>query len=211
MNINKGHCIVVEGLEGAGKSSAINAIKQFLENLKLKVVLTREPGGTRVGETIRHLIKEKTVAEPLHPLAELLLMYASRVQLLENIIKPALKLGSWVVADRFELSTWAYQGGGRKLNKEVISHLSSFCLQDFKPDLVIFLDITPEQGLQRALNRGKFDRIEQEPLDFFNDVYNGYQERIKTMNNVVVIDASLPLAVVRKSIMTALKNYMQTL
>jgi len=93
----------------------------------------------------------------------------------------------------------------------VISHLSSFCLQDFKPDLVIFLDITPEQGLQRALNRGKFDRIEQEPLDFFNDVYNGYQERIKTMNNVVVIDASLPLAVVRKSIMTALKNYMQTL
>jgi len=113
MNINKGHCIVVEGLEGAGKSSAINAIKQFLENLKLKVVLTREPGGTRVGETIRHLIKEKTVAEPLQPRAELLLMYASRVQLLENIIKPALKLGSWVVADRFELSTWAYQGGGR--------------------------------------------------------------------------------------------------
>jgi dTMP kinase len=211
MNVNKGHCVVVEGLEGAGKSSAINAIKQFLENLKLKVVLTREPGGTRVGETIRHLIKEKTVAEHLDSRAELLLMYASRVQLLEHVIKPALNLGSWVVADRFELSTWAYQGGGRKLDKEMISHLSNFCLKDFKPDLVIFLDIRPEKGLERALHRGKFDRIEQESLDFFNDVYNGYHEQIKTMNNVVVIDASLPLAVVRKSIMTALKNYMQIL
>ena len=211
MNLNKGRCIVVEGLEGAGKSSAINAIKQFIENLQLKVVLTREPGGTRVGETIRHLIKEKTIAEPLDARAELLLLYASRVQLLEHVIKPSLNSGSWVVADRFELSTWAYQGGGRKLDKEVIAHLSAFCLKDFKPDLIIFLVITPEQGLQRALGRGKFDRIEQESIEFFNDVYNAYQEQIKTMKSVVVIDASLPLAVVRKSIMTALKNYMQTL
>ena len=205
---NEGHFIVVEGLEGAGKSTAMNTIKLFLAPLVAEIITTREPGGTRVGEAARQLIKQSVPTEPLDARSELLLLYASRVQLLEQVILPALKRGCWVLGDRFELSTWAYQGGGRKLDRNLIAQLSSFCLRDFKPDLILYLDISPEQGLQRALKRGKADRIEQESLSFFTDVYNSYHEHIKTMNNVVVIDASQPLNVVQNSISTALEHYM---
>lgn len=205
---DKGHFIVIEGLEGAGKSTALNTIKRFLVNHGVELMVTREPGGTRVGETVRHLIKEVMPEEPLDARAELLLLYAARVQLLEQVIRPALNKGCWVLADRFELSTFAYQGGGRKLDEQVITQLSSFCLQDFKPDLLIFLDVTPEKGLQRARKRSKADRIEQETLSFFNDVYHSYHEHIKTMDNVAVIDACQPFAAVQDSIRTALENYM---
>ena len=124
--------------------------------------------------------------------------------------QPALRF-LWVLADRFELSTWAYQGGGRHLDRDMIAHLSSFCLHDFKPDLIIFLDISPEQGLKRVKKRGKVDRIEQESLAFFSDVYNSYHEQIKTLRNIVVIDASKPLVVVQNLIREALEQYMQTL
>ncbi len=204
----RGRFIVVEGLEGAGKSTALNTIKRFLTDQGVDLVLTREPGGTRVGEEVRRLIKEIVPAESLDPRAELLLFYAARVQLLEQIVYPALEQGSWVLADRFELSTFAYQGGGRKLDEQMIAHLSSFCLGNFKPDLTLFLDITPKKGLQRASKRGTTDRIEQESLSFFNDVYNSYHHHIKTMNNVVVIDASQPIGVVRSAIRFSLQNYL---
>lgn len=210
MTLNKGHFIVVEGLEGAGKSTALDTIKHFLREHVSEIITTREPGGTRVGEAARMLVKESRPTEPLDPRSELLLLYASRVQLLEQVILPALNRGCWVLADRFELSTWAYQGGGRKLDREVIAHLSSFCLRDFKPDLIIFLDISPQQGLKRVHQRGKADRIEQESLVFFNDVYTSYHEQIKAMDNVVVIDASKPLKVVKSLIYAALENYMHT-
>jgi dTMP kinase len=208
--MSTGHFIVVEGLEGAGKSTAMNTIKRFLAADGVEIITTREPGGTRVGEAARQLIKESMPTEPLDPRSELLLLYASRVQLLERVIRPALERGAFVIADRFELSTWAYQGGGRQLDREMIAHLSSFCLNDLKPDLVIFLEISPQQGLMRALKRGKADRIEQESLSFFTDVHQAYQERIKAMSNVVVIDASKPLGVVQKLIRLALEQYLQT-
>ena len=204
----KGHFIVVEGLEGAGKSTALNTIKRFLADLAIDIMVTREPGGTRVGEVARQLIKEIVPDEPLDPRAELLLFYAARVQLLEQVIYPAIKQGTWVLADRFELSTFAYQGGGRKLDEGMIAHLSSFCLNGFKPDLILFLDISPKKGLLRASKRGKTDRIEQEALSFFNNVNNSYHQHIKTMDNVVVIDAGQPIAAVRKSIRRALETYM---
>lgn len=205
--LNRGRFIVVEGLEGAGKSTALNTIKHFLIKHAPEIITTREPGGTRVGETARQLIKESLPTEPLDPRTELLLLYASRVQLLEQVILPALNRGCWVLADRFELSTWAYQGGGRKLDLDMIAHLSSFCLHDFKPDLTIFLDISPQQGLKRVHKRGMADRIEQESLSFFSDVYHGYQEQIKTIENVVSIDASQPLVEVRRLICAALEQY----
>lgn len=208
MGSNKGRFIVVEGLEGAGKSTAISTIKQCLANSVRDIIVTREPGGTRVGEAARTLIKETRATEPLDPRSELLLLYAARVQLVEQVIRPALDRGCWVLADRFELSTWAYQGGGRKMDHRFIAQLSAFCLQDFKPDLIIFLDISPQQGLKRAQYRSKPDRIEQESLSFFNDVYQGYHEQIKTMNNVVVIDASRPLTQVHDSICSELANYL---
>lgn len=208
MTLNKGHFIVVEGLEGAGKSTALNTIKQFLLEHKIELITTREPGGTRVGEVVRGLIKEVIPAEPLSIYTELLLLYAARVQLVEQLIRPALNRGCSILADRFELSTFAYQGGGRKLDETMIKQLSSFCLKDLKPDLIIFLDITPEKGLQRARKRGKTDRIEQESLLFFQDVYESYHKHIATLTNVAVIDASQPFAAVQNAIRLTLENYM---
>lgn len=198
-----GAFIVVEGLEGAGKSTAVQVIKTYLENVVPKVVLTREPGGTRLGEIVRSLIKEKN-EEEIDPRAELLLLYAARIQLLEKIIYPAVKKGYWVVSDRFELSTLAYQGGGRQLDKNMISTISAISLQGFKPDLIIFLDIDPEEGLLRVKNRGPSDRIEEESLGFFTKVFNSYHENIKNMNNVICINANESLDVVKETICTQL-------
>ncbi|MDX2345856.1 MAG: dTMP kinase, partial [Legionella sp.] len=114
-----GQFIILEGLEGAGKSTALTTIKRFLAPYVPELITTREPGGTHVGETVRELIKHAPDAEPLEAHAELLLFYAARVQLIEQVIKPALARGAWVLADRFELSTWAYQGGGRELNQQM--------------------------------------------------------------------------------------------
>ncbi|OCH99281.1 dTMP kinase [Legionella jamestowniensis] len=207
MMTKRGRFIVVEGLEGAGKSTAIQTIKQYLENHVNEVLLTREPGGTRVGETIRTIIKEKIDNEMLDPRAELLLLYAARVQLVEQIIQPALNHGCWVLADRFEMSTFAYQGGGRHLDEQMISALSTFCLQGFKPDLVLFMDIEPEEGLNRVRQRGTYDRMEQESLVFFTEVYHSYQRLIKTMSNVVCIDAGQSLEIVQQSIITQLETF----
>ena len=207
MKQNRGHFIVVEGLEGAGKSTAMRTIKHFLADKVSEMITTREPGGTHVGETARNLIKHSPPKEPLDSRAELLLLYAARVQLLELVVKPAINRGCWVIADRFEWSTWAYQGGGRKLNTDMIGHLSNFCVADLQPDLIIYLDISPELGLKRIANRRETDRIEQEALSFFQDVHAGYQELIKTSQQVVVIDASQPLSVVQKSIINALEAY----
>jgi len=208
MMLNKGSFLVVEGLEGAGKSTAIDVIKQFMASRVSELVITREPGGTRVGEAARQLIKEIEPAQPLDPRAELLLFYAARIQLIELVIRPTINRGAWVLADRFELSTLAYQGGGRKLSSTMIKDLSTFCIDDMQPDLIIFLDITPEQGMQRVIARGKIDRIEQESMVFFNAVYDSYHQHIKTMKNVVVIDASKPLSDVAHAIRAALENYM---
>lgn len=206
--VKKGHFIVVEGLEGAGKTTAINTIKRYLASYVSELIVTREPGGTHVGDVARRLIKDIVPDEPLDARAELLLFYAARVQLMQRVVLPALENGTWVIADRFELSTLAYQGGGRKLDASMISQLSAFCLDKFKPDLIVFLDVKPELGLQRAFARGKTDRIEQEALAFFQDVYDSYHHHIKHMDNVVVIDAGKPISVVRRSIKAALETYM---
>lgn len=204
---NSGRFIVIEGLEGAGKSTAIEIMRQVLAPHIAELIVTREPGGTHVGEVARELIKQSIPEEPLDPRAELLLFYAARVQLIEQVIRPALARGAWVLADRFELSTLAYQGGGRNLSLNMIQQLSSFCLENIKPDLTLFMDITPEQGMQRVLSRGKADRIEQESMVFFNRVYESYHAHIKTMDNVVTVDASQPLQTVRQSIKAVIEHY----
>jgi dTMP kinase len=204
-----GRFIVVEGLEGAGKTTAIQTIRQFIESIPRPVIVTREPGGTQIGEELRRLIKKTMQNEVLEARSELLLMYAARVQLVEQVIKPALNRGDWVIADRFELSTYAYQGGGRGISTAIIDNLSTICLGTFKPDLIVFLDISPEQGLQRVKKRGEFDRIEQETPIFFNNVYEGYHERIRKMDKVCIIDASSPMEVVQQAIITQLKLFRQ--
>ncbi|MCH9689281.1 MAG: dTMP kinase [Gammaproteobacteria bacterium] len=208
MATQPGQFIVLEGLEGAGKSTALTTIKRFISPYVPELIITREPGGTHVGETVRELVKHAPEEEPLLARSELLLFYAARIQLIEQVIRPALARGAWVLADRFELSTWAYQGGGRELDKTIIQALSDFSVQNIRPDLILFLDLPPEQGLQRILERGHIDRIEQEPLDFFNRVYATYHEKLQTLEQAVLIDASKPLAMVQHLIRTTLEHHL---
>ncbi len=204
-----GKLIVIEGLEGSGKSTAISTLVKSLQQNDIKVETVREPGGTSIGETLRSILKNTEYKDRLDSRTELLILYAARVQLVEEVIKPALRQGIWIVADRFELSTFAYQGGGRGLDVQFIKRLSDFCLKDFKPDLTLFLDIEPELGMERARLRGEYDRIEQESMDFFHRIHKTYQQLAKTTGNLKRIDASAPLEVVQQEIKVIMDDYIK--
>ncbi|MDX1678094.1 dTMP kinase [Arsukibacterium sp.] len=202
-----GRFIVVEGLEGAGKSSAMATIRQWLQQQNISVVTTREPGGTPLAEKLRTLVKQVDSNELLAPETELLLMYAARVQLLTNVIRPALLRGDWVLADRHDMSSRAYQGGGRQLDEQLINNLRSTVLGNTRPDLTLYLDIDPAVGLSRAAARGELDRIEQEQLDFFVRTRQKYQQIAASEPDIVSIDASQPLDDVQQCIVHALSNH----
>src|SRR5690554_2608381 len=167
--------IVIEGLEGAGKSTVLHVITEWLEQRGIDFTTVREPGGTPLAESLRGLIKQEW-DEHVSPETELLVMYAARVQLVNEVIKPALASGRWVVGDRHDLSSQAYQGGGRQLSKDMLAQLSAMTLKGFKPDLTLYLDIEPSVGLARASARGALDRIEREALAFFERTRARYKE-----------------------------------
>lgn len=201
--------IVVEGLEGAGKSTAISAIKQVLtEQGVTHIVDTREPGGTRLAEKMRALVKEEHQGEVLQDMTELLLMYAARVQLVENVIKPALDKGAWVIGDRHDMSSQAYQGGGRQIPRETMQSLKEVTLNGFKPDLTLYLDIDPKLGLERARGRGELDRIERNDLSFFERSRARYLEIAQGDDSVVVIDAGRSVEQVASDIKLALLSWL---
>lgn len=206
----RGKFIIVEGLEGSGKSTAITTIVDCLQSAGIKHLITREPGGTVIGEQLRTIIKNPDYKELLDDKTELLLLYASRNQLLNEVIKPALEKNTWVIADRFELSTIAYQGGGRGIDKQFIARLSAFCLNDFKPDLTLYLDVTPEVGMQRAQLRGQLDRIEQQTMDFFHRVHEAYLSAIKETVDCNVIDAHLPVEKVQSTIAAVMQQFIES-
>jgi dTMP kinase len=209
MSSLNGKLIVIEGLEGAGKSTAVNNVIEILSQHHITTITTREPGGTPIGEVLRNLIKNPEYSGVLEDKSELLLLYAARIQLIEQTIKPALREGKWVIADRFELSTIAYQGGGRGLDLQMIKYLSAFCLDGFKPDLTLYLDISPETGMQRAKQRGEFDRIEQQAIEFFHRVHEAYIRHVDSNPDIVSIDASLSLNDVRYAIQNALNQFIE--
>lgn len=182
--------IVIEGLEGAGKSTAIRYVAEWLGAHGIRdLEMTREPGGTPLAERMRALVKE-VHDEPLTMQAELLLMYAARVQLVENRIKPALQAGRWVLGDRHDLSSQAYQGGGRGIDAGLIQRIREAVLGDFTPDLTLYLDIDPAIGLARARARGELDRIEREQLDFFVRTRARYRELAASDPRIETVDAS---------------------
>lgn len=203
---HKGKFIVVEGLEGAGKSTAIAYVKQYLQQRGHDVVCTREPGGTPLAESLRTLVKQIQSSEIVAPQTELLLMYAARMQLVLNVIRPALAAGKWVLADRHDMSSRAYQGGGRELDEQFINQLRQAVLGDLTADLTLYLDIDPAIGLQRAKARGELDRIELEQLAFFQRTRQKYLQIAATEANIVVIDASQPVEQVQQSIAAALSQ-----
>ncbi|MFQ2091463.1 dTMP kinase [Aeromonas taiwanensis] len=200
--------IVIEGLEGAGKSSAVRYVTDYLRAHGIeRIECTREPGGTPLAERMRAIVKE-VHDERLTLEAELLLMYASRVQLVETRIKPALADGVWVVGDRHDLSSQAYQGGGRGIDANLIGAIKRAVLGDFKPDLTLYLDIDPAIGLQRARHRGELDRIELEQIGFFERTRQRYLELAAADDTIQVIDAGQAPAQVKVAIEAALAHYL---
>ncbi len=206
--MKKGQFIVIEGLEGAGKTTAISTVKHWLEQQGHAVVQTREPGGTPLAEQIRTLVKS-VQQEVVAPATELLLMYAARVQLVSTVIQPALAAGQWVLGDRHDLSSRAYQGGGRQIPDSLINSIRLAVLGDLTPDLTLYLDIDPAIGLERARARGELDRIEQEQLAFFQRTRARYLQIAANEPGIVVIDASQPLPAVQQALLQALQAHFQ--
>ncbi len=203
--------IVVEGLEGAGKSTAIQAIVETLHAHGIdNITRTREPGGTVLAEKMRELVKQEHEGEDLQDMTELLLMYAARVQLVENVIKPALNRGDWVVGDRHDMSSQAYQGGGRQIAQQTMQSLKQTTLGDFKPDLTLYLDIDPRVGLERARGRGELDRIEKMDISFFDRSRDKYLEIANSDDSVIVINAQQDIDSVAADIKNALEQWLKS-
>ena len=188
--MERGKFITIDGVEGAGKSTQIDFIRDYLSNKGINVILTREPGGTELGEKIRELLLSPET-KSMHSETELLLMFAARNEHIHRKIMPALAQGDWVLSDRFTDASYAYQGGGRGLDINRIAQLEQWVLQDFIPDMTLLLDVPVELGMSRIESRGKKDRIELEAMDFFNRVRESYIDRSKQFpDRIKLIDSS---------------------
>ena len=205
--MSTGKFIVIEGMEGAGKSSAISVVETVLQKQGIDYINTREPGGTPLAESLRDMVKSIAHQEQLTAETELLLMYASRSQLLANVILPALSAGKWVIGDRHDLSSRAYQGGGRGFDEKIMSTIRDITLKGFKPDLTLYLDIDPHTGLSRAKDRGDLDRIELEKMAFFIRVHEKYRELAAIDDSIINIDASQEMAEVHLNISNILNAF----
>ncbi len=206
----KSKFVVIEGLEGAGKTTARNTIVSVLNQNGINdIVFTREPGGTPLAEKLRDLFKRGTDGELPTIKAEVLMLYAARVQLVETVIKPALARGAWVVGDRHDLSSQAYQGGGRGVDPQLMTSLRDTVLGDFRPDLTVYLDLPPLVGLKRARARGELDRIEQEALPFFERTRARYLELAAQDDSIVTVDAAQSLEQVAADIRQVVSHWLQ--
>ena len=203
--MKKGLFITLEGTEGSGKSTQIAVIKAHMEAKGHKVVCLREPGGTPIAEEIRTLLKTPRKDDNMCDKTELLLMYAARAQLVETVIKPLLSAGTDVICDRHDLSSVAYQGGGRGMNMDDINAIRKVVLGNFRPDLTIVIDVEPKIGMQRARNRGELDRFELSQIDFFERVRNTYLDYAKTHQDFVsVVDGHKEISAVSHDVIACL-------
>ena len=182
----KGKFIVFEGIDGSGKTTQINQLSKWLISADLipennKLVITREPGGTKLGKSIRSLLLDTSIEKSPDSITELLLYAADRSQHVNEIIRPTLDQGDWVISDRFCGSTLAYQGYGRKLDINLIKDLEAIATQGIAPDITFLLDIPIEESIRRRMNR-KDDRIEKEGREFLSNVSLGFQELSQDSN-----------------------------
>lgn len=202
----RGRFVTVEGGEGVGKSTSLEFLRGLIEERGFDVVTTREPGGTPAAERIRALLLEHG-DEPMPDAAELLLFFAARSLHVENLIRPALARGRWVVCDRFTDATRAYQWSGRGMDRGVIERLADLVHPGLEPDLVLLLDAPPEVGRDRARRRGDADRLEQEQAAFHQRVRDGYRAlAAEKPERFCVVDAAQPVAAVHAGIEQAIQR-----
>lgn len=204
-----GHFITVEGGEGAGKSTQLAFMREYLERAGQHVMLTREPGGTELGEEIRALLLGHR-HDGMAVTTETLLMFAARAEHLEQVIRPSLAAGCWVLCDRFTDATYAYQGGGRGLPATQIALLEDWVQGSLRPDLTLLFDLPVEIGLARAGRRGAADRFEREDWAFFARARAAYLQRAsREPDRYRVVDADRPVAVVRAEVETLLAGWLE--
>jgi len=189
--------ITFEGMDGAGKSTHLAWFADALRQRGHDVVVTREPGGTPLGEQLREILLNQTMSIG----TEAMLMFAARLEHLEQVIKPALRAGKWVISDRFSDASFAYQGGGRGMDWEKLHQLEQWVHPDLQPDLTLFFDVSVEVARQRLSNNVSLDRFEQEQADFFERVRAGYHKRVKqNPQRYAVIDAAKSLNKVKEQL-----------
>lgn len=199
-NSMKGIFITIEGPDGAGKSTQIELLKEYLEKKGYDSVVTREPGGTNISEAIREIILNPQYKEMSY-MTELLLYAAARAQLVNQIIEPALSEGKAVICDRFVESSAVYQGIGRGLGITTVYEVNNYALGDVKPELTIFMDLDAEDGLKRKKNQATLDRMEQEDIAFHMRVVEGYRHLAELYpERIVPIDATLPVSEIHSKI-----------
>jgi len=189
--------ITFEGMDGAGKSTHLAWFADVLRQRGHNVVVTREPGGTPLGEQLREIL----LNQPMSIGTEALLMFAARLEHIEQVIKPALRAGKWVISDRFSDASFAYQGGGRGLDWDKLSQLEQWVHPDLQPDLTLFFDVPVEVAKQRLASNVSLDRFEQEQADFFERVRAGYHRRVQqNMQRYIVIDAAQTMNLVKQQL-----------
>ncbi len=186
--------ITFEGMDGAGKSTHLSWFAGALSQRGIDIVVTREPGGTPLGEQLREML----LNQPMNMGTEALLMFAARMEHVEEKIQPALRAGKWVISDRFSDASFAYQGAGRGMDWEKLAQLERWVHGDFQPDLTLFFDVPVEVARQRLSNNASLDRFEQEQGEFFERVRAGYHRRIReNPQRYAVIDAAQPMDAVK--------------
>jgi len=189
--------ITFEGVDGAGKSTHLAWFAEALRQRGVEVLVTREPGGTPLGEQLREMLLNQSMSIG----TEALLMFAARLEHIEQVIKPALRAGKWVISDRFTDASFAYQGGGRKMDWDKLSQLEQWVHPDFQPNLTLFFDVPIEVARQRLANNTSLDRFEQEQGDFFERVRAGYHKRVEQFpQRFAVIDAARPMDAVQQQL-----------
>lgn len=203
-----GRLITLEGIEGAGKSTQLPRLAQWLEAQGRATLTTHEPGGTALAERIRELLLHGS--EPITPMSELLLMFAARNEHLQQVIRPALAQGRWVLCDRFTDASYAYQGGGRGLDTATIEQLEDSVQQGLQPDLVLLFNLPLALGLERAGKRSAADRFERESQAFFSRVHAAYLQRAAAHpQRYRIIDAAQDERSVFAQCTQALQTWMQ--
>jgi len=204
--LNKGKFITFEGIDGCGKSTQVKMLVEKLKQLNMNVITIREPGGTRISESIRDILLYRDTHE-LGERTEALLMTASRAQLTKELILPAINQGKWVIADRYADSTLAYQGGGRKVKIEWLEKLNEFATYDTIPDLTFFIDILPDEGVRRQ--KSKQDRIEQAGIGFQSSTRDLYLKLAeKYSDRIIVINGQEDINTIHKNIWKEFENRM---